>query len=299
MNEMIKLGPLRDPVLLAGFVGHRQAGRIGSRAVAYLVSQWNGELVARMDSQDFMDFTVDRPESRFVGDSRTIKWPDTLVYLARPEGASRDFLLLVGFEPSLRWNGFVQDLAAYADVAGVKTLVSIRGFPATVPHTRPPPVQVTTPDAELGARFGSQAGRPGYEGPIDILGVLAAVGQEKGWETADLSVLQPSYYPRMRNAAATIAVVALLDKAFGTSTAIESLQTAAEQQIATLEENAPPGDEFRSTLRELERLYDEAKDKSEFLSSSTDSALPSGKEAVDEIERLLRRHGGNDPEPRQ
>src|SRR5712691_12338702 len=137
MKEVTKLGQLIDPVLLAGFVVHRQAGRIGSRAVAYLVSQWNAELVARMDSQDFMDFTVDRPEGRFIGDRRTIKWPDTLVYLARPEGASRDFLLLVGFEPHFRWNGFVQDLAAYAEAAGVKTLVNIRGFPATVPHTRP------------------------------------------------------------------------------------------------------------------------------------------------------------------
>ena len=110
-----------DPVLLAGFVVHRQAGRIGSRAVAYLVNQWNGELVARIDSHDFMNFTTDRPESRFVADSRTIKWPDTLVYLARPEGANRDFLLLVGFEPNLRWKGFVGDLAAYAGAAGVRT----------------------------------------------------------------------------------------------------------------------------------------------------------------------------------
>ena len=296
MKEVSKLGPLRDPVLLAGFVVHRQAGRIGSRAVSYLVSQWNGELVARMDSQDFMDFTIDRPESRFVGDTRTIKWPDTLVYLARPERASRDFLLLVGFEPNLGWNAFVQDLAAYTDGAGVKTLISIRGFPATVPHTRPTPVQVTTSDAELGERFGLQARRSGYEGPIDILGVLAAVGQEKGWQTVDLSVLQPSYYPRMRNAAATMAVVAVLDKAFGTSTAIESLAIAAEEQIATLEQNAPREDEFRSMLRELERLYDEAQGKSEFLSTTTGPELPSGTEVVDEIERLLRRHRGTDPE---
>ena len=284
MNELTRLGPLRDPVLLAGFVVHRQAGRIGSRAVAYLVSQWKGELVARMDSQDFMDFTTDRPESLFVGEARTIKWPDTLVYMARPEGADRDFLLLVGFEPHLRWNGFTKDLAAYADAAGVKTLVSIRGFPATVPHTRPTPVQVTTSDAELGARFGPQASRPAYEGPVDILGVLAAAGQEKGWQTVDLSVLQPSYFPRMRNAAATMAVVTLLDKAFGTSTAIESLQLTAEQQIATLEQNAPPEAEFRSMVRELERLYDEARDKSEFLCTGTGPELPSGQEAVDEIE---------------
>jgi predicted ATP-grasp superfamily ATP-dependent carboligase len=295
MKEVTTLGPLRDPVLIAGFVVHRQAGRIGSRAVSYLVGQWNGELVTRMESEDFMDFTTDRPETQSVGDARTIKWPDTLVYRARLEGASRDFLLLVGFEPHLRWNGFVQDLAAYCDAAGVKTLVSIRGFPATVPHTRPTPVQVTSSDPELGARFGDQASRSAYEGPVDILGVLAAAGQEKGWQTVDLSVLQPSYYPRMRNAAATMAVVAVLDQAFGTSTATESLAVAAREQSATLDQNAPPEDEFRSMLTELERLYDEAKDKSEFLSTSTGSELPSGQEAVDEIERLLRRHGGTDP----
>ena len=295
MNELAPLGQLRDPVLIGGFVTHRQAGRIGSRAVSYLVGEWKAELVARLDAEDFMDFTADRPESRFDGSSRTIKWPDTLVYLARPEAASHDFLLLVGFEPSLRWKTFTQDLATYADAAGVKRLVSIRGFPATVPHTRPAPVQVTTSDAELRARFGLEASQTPYEGPVDILGVLAAVGQEKGWQTADLSVLQPSYYPRMRNAAATLAVVGVLDMAFGTSTGIESLKNAAQQQIATLEQNAPPEHEFGPMVRELEQLYDQARDKSEFLTTATGNELPSGQVVVDEIERLLRGDSGAEP----
>src|SRR5689334_21285804 len=119
MNELIQLDQLRDPVLIGEFVTHRQAGRVGSRAVSYLVGEWKAELVARLDAEDFMDFATDRPESRSVDGSRTIKWPDTLVYLAKPEGASRDFLLLVGFEPSLRWKTFAQDLATYADAAGV------------------------------------------------------------------------------------------------------------------------------------------------------------------------------------
>src|SRR5690348_1092933 len=180
MHEVESLGDLTDPVLIAGFVTHRRAGRIGSRAAAYLVSQWKAELVARTDAEEFTDLTVDRPESRYVNDERTLQWPDTLLYKATPEGAKRDFLLCVGFEPNVRWRQFVTELVDFADGAGIKTLISLRGFAANVPHTRPTPVRLTSSDPELGESFGVQDRGSRYEGPTDVLGVIASVGQERG-----------------------------------------------------------------------------------------------------------------------
>jgi predicted ATP-grasp superfamily ATP-dependent carboligase len=286
MNEVIKLGQLTDPVLIAGFVTRRKAGRVGSRAVAYLASQWGAELVARLDSEDFMDFRSERPESQYAADKRIIKWPDTLIYLARPEGAKRDFLLLIGFEPHFHWKSFTQELASYADAAGVKTLVSLRGFPASIPHTRPAPVLMNASDPELQALFGSQSRRPKYEGPTDILSAVAAAGQERAWRTVDLSALQPSYFPRMRNAAATIALTKLIDKGFETTTTVEPLLITAAEQAKTVDENLEQ--ELRSALGDLEQRYDESLRNSEFLSPFSGQELPTGEEFINEIERILR-----------
>jgi proteasome assembly chaperone (PAC2) family protein len=295
IEELAKLDGLQDPVLVAGFVTHRRAGRIGSRAAAYLVEQWKGRLVARIDAEDYMDLTVDRPEARYVSDVRTVKWPDTLIYHAHPDGADRDFLLLVGFEPNVRWRGFAGELSAYATAAGVRTIINIRGLQASVPHTRPTPVQLSASAPDLAQRFGLQAQRSKYEGPTDILGVLASYGQEQGWQTVDLNVLQPSYYPRMRNAAATIAVVSALDRAYGTKTSVGRLEARAGQQLIEIEQQAPPGEDFAAMVRGLEEVYDEANMKAEFLTPPSRSDLPTGEEMVDEIERLLRGFQGTDP----
>jgi len=182
----------------------------------------------------------------------------------------------------------------FADGAGIKTLISLRGFAANVPNTRPTPVRLTSSDPELGESFGVQDRGSRYEGPTDILGVIASVGQERGWQTVDLSILQPSYYPRMRNAAATIAVVSALDRAFGTSTPVDFLEARAKQQIAELEAQAPPGNEFTTMVQEFEQAYDAARGRSEFLTPTDMSSLPAGQDVVDEIERLLRGQPGAD-----
>ena len=290
MNEISNIGELKDPILVAGFVTRRKAGRIGSRAVAHLASQWGAELVARLDAEDYIDFRSERPESQYSGDKRIIKWPDTLVYLARPPGAEHDFLLIIGFEPHFQWKAFAEELTRYADEAGVKTLVGLRGFPASIPHTRPAPVLMNTSDPELQTLFGTQSSRPKYEGPTDILGVLAAAGQNRGWKTVDLSALQPAYYPRMRNAAASIALTKLIDKAFKTTTAIDALEVTAAEQRESIEQSMDA--ESLATIGDLEQRYDESLSNSEFLSSTSAEELPTGEEFLNEVERILRLHDG-------
>src|SRR5262249_22218234 len=148
-----------------------------------------------------------RPQIRWTEDKSTLDWPETMVYVAQPAAAARDVIFLLGNEPHFHWSTFVDQTLAYLTKLQVKTMVTARCFPASVPHTRPAPVCLTVPARDLLTRFKAQ--RPDWkiEGEADISMVLSARAEDLGWQVLDLSVLQPSYFPRMPNAEARLALI--------------------------------------------------------------------------------------------
>lgn len=297
MHDAVRLkAPLRelkDPVLVVGFAVRQRAGRLAHVALTYLADAWQAEPVAEIDPDDFLDFTVRRPEQRRLGDKVTIEWPKTQIFAARPPGSSRDFLLLGGFEPNFRWPTFISAIMEYMQAAGVRTIVSLRSFPGSVPHTRPAPVNLTASDVELEVQFGIQAERAKYEGPADIAAVLGAAGQSFGCETVELSVIQPYYVPRSATSAATLSLIRVLDHAFGITTPTESLQAAVADEAREIEESFANQEEVHAMVRELEQTYDEGLEQLDFLSPGLNDAgpLPSGEELIEDIERLFREKG--------
>jgi len=305
MRELIDLKtrePLRDPVLIAAHAVRRRGGRSAGRAMDWLVTAWNAEQVAELESDLYLDLTIRRPDVDFSPEKTSLSWPDTKIYLAHAPNSKQDLLLLGGFEPHFFWKQYCEQIANYADALGVKTLVCIRSFPSDVPHTRPAPMLLRSSDIDLELQFGVQAQGSRYQGPTDISGVLAAhVQNNLRWKTVDLTVLQPQYFPRMPNSEATLAVVRVLDKAFGTQTDMTSLVKEAQQQLKTIDESiTDPG--TRAAILELETQYDAAADRMDFLTtgSATDDdegdELPATDDIFAEVERLLR--GGGDDAPR-
>jgi predicted ATP-grasp superfamily ATP-dependent carboligase len=294
MSEIIELKPvghLNEPVLITAFAIRRRAGRLANQALTYLIEQWGAEPVAKIETDRFYDFTVRRPDVALAPERSAITWPEPMVYIARPPKTGREFLLLKGFEPHFYWRGFVQAVADYMEAAGVKMLVNLRSLPGPVPHTRPAPVYVTSSDIELELRFGVQARESKYEGPTDIEGVLTAHVQTLRWQTADLLVLQPEYFPRMPNATATMALVSLIDRAFGTTTPLDQLKEAAISQRATVEEILQDDPETRSSIVEMEKAFDTGLERLDFLVPATNESisLPSSEDIIAEMEQFFRK----------
>jgi hypothetical protein len=293
MREVVDLsnrGPLREPVLIAGLAARRRGGRSASRSVQHLVEAWQAEPVAVLECEEYIDLTVRRPEI----DTGTwqVEWPDTTLYLASPPGSRQDLLLAVGFEPHFHWSAFVSSIAAYADALGVKTLISLRSFPGNVPHTRPSPLVITSSDIDLELQFGVQARNSRYQGPTDVAGVLATHVQSLRWRWADLTMLQPLYFPRMANAQMTLSLATVLERAFGAQTPKAQLQSEVAKQRRALDASVAASRELSSAIDELEKLYDASAERMEFLTSpEASSGLPSGEEVVREVERLFREDG--------
>jgi len=68
--------------------------------VQFLCEEFGANPLARIDPEEFYDFTAVRPTVRLVeGRSRAIDWPENAFKAAYAPAADRDLILLHGVEP--------------------------------------------------------------------------------------------------------------------------------------------------------------------------------------------------------
>ena len=112
----------------------RRSGR--DLAAGYLARIWGAERFADIDPEGFIDFQANRPHvSLDEGLTRRIEWPENALYHARIPGTERDVVLLLGVEPSLRWQTFSKLVVDLSRELGVELVVTLGSLLADVPHT--------------------------------------------------------------------------------------------------------------------------------------------------------------------
>src|SRR5438046_2741014 len=95
---------LRKPVLLLAFAGWNDASAVATTALKFLVTRWDAKKFAEIDPEDFYNFMRVRPHVRIEEDfQRYITWPENSFYYHIDPLLDRDFILLTGIEPSLKW----------------------------------------------------------------------------------------------------------------------------------------------------------------------------------------------------
>ena len=149
---MYESGPAEHaaaPILITHFEGAFDAGNAGSLSTEQLLRHLNPRRVATFDSDRLIDYRSHRPvlvvEDWVTTDVRA---PEIALDLLRDD-AGAPILLLHGPEPDARWETFAQNVGELASKAGVELMVSLRGFPAAVPHTRPTSVLLQSTEAAL------------------------------------------------------------------------------------------------------------------------------------------------------
>ena len=298
MEHLVELKPppadLRDPWLFSGFAVRRRAGRMATGVLSYLVDQWQAELVARITPDHFYDLAVLRPQIRWTEDKSVLDWPETLIYVARPPEAKNDAVFIIGNEPHFHWQAFADCALGYLDRCSIKTIVNARAFPASVPHTRPAPICLSSEDRELLDRFGAQLPDWKIEGEADIGSVLCSRAEALGWKAFDLSVLQPSYFPRMPNAEARLSLVRAVANAVGASVVLDPLKDAAEAQAHAVEEAFASAEGMPELISQLERQYDSGVNRPNMGETVEVSELPAAEDILREVERLFDQGGERD-----
>ena len=277
---------LRDPVLVAAFEGWNDAGDAASGAVEHLELIWDAEPFAELDSEEYYDYQVNRPQVRLVdGVTREIDWPTTRLSLCSPPGSDRDIVLLHGIEPSMRWRSFCDAIIELVDEFEVHTVVLLGALLADTPHTRPVPVTGTAYSTEAAERFKLQTSR--YEGPTGITGVLQDAFVRAGIPAVSFWAAIPHYVSNPPNPKATVALLRRVEDVLDLEVPLGELPLLAEEWEQTVTDMIDDDEEIAEYVRTLEERGDaEAEeDISEVISKIDGDALAA------EFERYLRRRG--------
>jgi proteasome assembly chaperone (PAC2) family protein len=267
-------------VLVAAFRGWNDGAQGASLAASFLAQAWQARRFADVDPEEFFDFQAVRPHVALEGGiTRRISWPETVFYHAAVPDEDRDALLVLGFEPNLRWRTFTGEIVELAQELGIELVVTLGALLADVPHTRPAPVTGSATDPKLVEELGLAASR--YEGPTGIVGVLHDACREAGVPSASLWAAVPHYASLAASPKAALALCTRLSSLLDTSLDLGDLERAADAYEQQVSEAVASDEETEAYVRELERRRDA-------LGEELD--VPSGDTLAAELTRFLREH---------
>jgi proteasome assembly chaperone (PAC2) family protein len=282
--EIHQIPLLRDPVMVVAFSGWNDAAEAASGAVEHLLSGWKDknddvlpQLIAEVESEDFYDFQVNRPQvSIDESQIRSITWPTTQIFGLAIPSMSRDLVIVTGVEPSMRWKSFTSELLDLADDLEVSLVVTLGSLLADTPHSRPITVTGTGAHPAIADRLGVSVSR--YEGPTGILGILQDGCMRRGIDAVSLWAAVPHYAASSPSPKATLALINTLEEFLDISIPLSDLPERSDSWEKEVDELAAEDVEVAEYVKALE----ESKDAAELPEVSGDSIAK-------EFERYLRR----------
>ncbi len=272
--------------MVIAFGGWSDAGEAATGVINHLLStlssdcdspEFAPELIAEVDSEDFYDFQVNRPLI-FVDDSmiRSLTWPGVQIFGLRNPTGERDFVVVRGVEPSMRWRGFASQLLDLADDLEVELVITLGSMLADTPHTRAIPVSGTGAHPDIAARLGVEVSR--YEGPTGILAVIQDGCVRRGIDAVALWAAVPHYANASPSPKATLALVNGLEDFLEINLPQGDLHEEAREWENSVNEMVKEDSDIEEYIKTLE----ESKD-------ATEISEESGEELAREVERFLRR----------
>ncbi len=268
------------PIMIVAFEGWNDAGDAASRAVEHLQLNWDATPLTELSPDEYYDFQVSRPTVRMVdGVTRRVDWPTTRLSVCRPEGFSRDVVLVQGPEPNMRWRAFCAELLEHIQQLDVATVVTLGALLADTAHTRPVPVTGTAYDKDTASQFGLELNN--YQGPTGIVGVLQDYCVQAGVPAVSIWAAVPHYVSHPPSPKATLALLHKLEDVLDVEIPLGALPEQADEWQRTVTEMAEEDEEITEYVRGLEERGDA---ETEFTLDDV-----SGDKIAAEFERYLRR----------
>jgi proteasome assembly chaperone (PAC2) family protein len=278
--------------MVIAFGGWSDAGEAATGVITHLLSELgssdaedidNGKstLIGEVDSEDYYDFQVNRPLI-FVDSSmiRSLTWPGVQVFGVRNPDGERDFVLIRGVEPSMRWRTFASEILDLAEDLEVELVITLGSMLADTPHTRAIPISGTGAHPDIATRLGVEVSR--YEGPTGILAVIQDGCVRRGIDAIALWAAVPHYANATPSPKATLALVNGLEDFLEISLPQGELPEKALAWEAAVNEMVKEDSDIEEYIKTLE----ESKDANEISDDS-------GEELAREVERFLRRQNNS------
>ncbi|MGB1489310.1 MAG: proteasome assembly chaperone family protein [Acidimicrobiales bacterium] len=261
----------KAPVMVIAFAGWNDAGGASTWAIRSLIEKTIATEILTFDSEEFYDFSRERPTVHLDGESRFLSWPKNTISLSN-DGS---LLLMEGVEPQLNWQTFTQNVLAEAQKYNVSMIITLGSLLAEVPHSRPVLIHGVSENTEINRTYGLQTSS--YEGPTGIIGVINQLSTDAGIPNMSFWATVPNYVAGAESPKAALALIERLKTTLNLSlntTDLEIASSAYERQINQIIE----GDEDTSKyVDELEDNYD-----------AGDYEVASPEDFVKDVENFLR-----------
>jgi proteasome assembly chaperone (PAC2) family protein len=269
---------LRQPILIVALEGFVDAGAAASTAAMFLRHRWQADIVATLDRDTFLDYRARRPTVVVdAGRIRRLDWPDVELCAATVDGP-RDVLLLIGPEPDMAWEAFVQTVADACVELGVEIVIGLGAYPAATPHTRPTSI-VRAANLAAGDLVPEAAEVAAYNGPVGAGTALQAALADLGIPAVGLWAEVPHYIAGSPNPSAALAMVRLVAATLRSEVDTTELEAAATLHREQVDEAVAEHPDAGEMVAALEAHVD---------SGAGGVDLPSGDALAAEIERFLR-----------
>ena len=261
----------KAPIMVIAFAGWNDAGGASTWAIRSLIEKTIATEILTFDSEEFYDFSRERPTVHLNGESRFLSWPKNTISLSN-DGS---LLLMEGVEPQLNWQTFTQNILAEAKKYNVSMIITLGSLLAEVPHSRPVLIHGVSENTEINRTYGLQTSS--YEGPTGIIGVINQLSTDAGIPNMSFWATVPNYVAGAESPKAALALIERLKITLNLSlntTDLEIASSAYERQINQIIE----GDEDTSKyVDELEDSYD-----------AGDYEVASPEDFVKDVENFLR-----------
>lgn len=268
------IGALDRPVMLIGLEGWFDVGGAATQAVSAFVNADHAVTVGSIDPDPFYDFTQQRPQVRIDDDIREIVWPANEFILQR-NLEHRDVVGLIGVEPHLNWQTYVDAIVLAAEALGCEAIVTVGANAEAIPHTRVPPVTGSTSTPELARRLGLVA--PSYEGITGVAGVLNAEFDLLGIPSVSLRVGIPHYLMNTEHPQAVAALARHLSHVLDVEHDLD-LHSQLESWRDVHDEATAKDEQLRLYVNLLEAEFDRR----------AEAAIPSADDLGDQFESFLK-----------
>lgn len=246
------------PVVVVAFDGWSDAGSAATGAVDHLAETNASDVLGILDTDDFYDYQVTRPQVLGQGAGRRVTWPGVTVRACTVDG--RELLLVTGPEPSFRWRTFADAVVAMVAPHDPQGVVVLGSYLGSEPHTRP-----------VGLSDSSQ--EPTYEGPIGIGAVVAQAFTDAGVTVSQLWATVPHYLSTEPYVAASLALLGGVADLTGADVPTRALRAVADSERERHDAEVADEPDLTEYVAELEQRYD---------------ATHAGEDIGDAVEQFLR-----------
>ena len=243
-------------ILIFAFAGWPDAGQSATNALKTLSENLDAKKFAEIQSEDFFNFSRERPMVYTEDDKRLLKWPSNDFSFVPKIKNNHDLIILNGIEPHLKWNTFGDLIIELSQKFNVELVITLGALLDAIPHTRVPKLTLTSTN-DIPDKFTSkQFERASYEGPTGITSILLDKFSKIDISCLSIWAHSPHYLQASPNPILSLALLNKLDSEIGIKSDLTKLNTKAAKFRARLDNAILQDTELKNYVNNLEERYD-------------------------------------------